>query len=192
MCMSLVRKGNYLYWAILLMISSILFVPSSGQDQQYTNVPDDVIKKLDTAIVQATLIRDYALLSLSSLSVQDAQKNIEQALNLLEKERVNGVLKLTQDVQTVAQDKRWTKVSFALNNVYAFYDISSRKSAQTALDLGKRSGNPSTALTTDMKNAIRELFAYATAALGATEDAITSVTAGGLRTIRDFLKRQKS
>ena len=190
--MFLFRFKHYLsLGTIVLLMGSALFVPGASQADQY-NVGADVLNTADKAMAQAVQIRDYALLALSSLSVQDALKNIQQMLNLVDGfGTTTGILELTRDLLKAAMDKRWTEVSFALNNVVSFYDTSGRKNAQTALEIGKRSPS-SASVPAEMKNELRELFAFMTAALGAGEDPLTPVTAGGLRTVRDFLKRQKS
>lgn len=188
----LFRFKHYLsLGAIVLLVGSALFVPGASQGDQY-NVGADVLNTADKAMAQAVQIRDYALLALTSLSVQDALKNIQQVLNLVDGlGATTGILELTRELLKAALDKRWTEVSFTLNNVVSFYDVSGRKNAQAALEIARRS-TPSAPVPSEMKNEIRELFAFVTAALGAGEDPLTPVTAGGLRTVRDFLKRQKS
>jgi hypothetical protein len=173
-----------------------LVVPGVGSDQQYT-VPDDALKLAEAATLKAVPLRDHALFALSSLTIQDANTHLQQALNLLDKP--GEALELTRELYKIANDRanRWTEVTFALNNVIAFYDLHGRRAAQNAIELGKRVANQTSPIPVEMKNVIRELYAHMTTALGAGEDApgskdaMTSVTAGGLRTVRDFLRRQK-
>jgi len=182
------NRARWLYLGISLLVISILLVPGVGQDQY--SVGPDVISLAEVATVQAITVRDFAVLALSSVSIQDALKNLEKVLSFVD--TPGGVLASSRELQKIAQEKRWTEVNFALGNVLALYDVSARKSAQAAIEIGKRSANPTAAVPTEMKSVMRELFAYVTASLGASEDTITLVTAGGLRTIRDFLKRQKN
>jgi hypothetical protein len=181
------QRESWLALGIFALLTLGLLVPGISQDQY--SVSSDVIALAESATVQAITVRDFVLLALSSVSVQDALKNLERVLGLLDS--ASGVLASAKELQRIAQEKRWTEVNFAVGNVVALYENSARKSAQTAIEIGKRITNPTAAVSAEMKNAIRELFAYVTTSLGAAEDPITLVTAGGLRTIRDFLKRQK-
>ncbi len=194
---SVLHRGPALKLIMMLCVMALTLVMSGvGNDQQYT-VSDNALKLAEAATLKAVPIRDHALSALSSLTIQDANNHLQQALSLIEKP--GEALDLAKELYKIANDRanRWTEVTFALNNVIAFYDLHGRRAAQYAIELGKRVENQASPLPTEMKNTIRELFAYMTSALGASEDApgskdaMTSVTTGGLRTVRDFLRRQK-
>lgn len=169
-------------------------LPGRGESEggQYS-VPREALEICEKAVAQAVAIRDRVLLALARISVGDAVNDLQNLLVLIDGQSgAKGVLELARELERIAKQNRWTEVTFALSNVIPFYDLQARKHWQTAMDLGRRAAPPSAAVPVEMKNEMRALFAFATAALGSCEDKFTPVTAGGLRTIWDFLNKQIS